>query len=359
MQHLDKIFEESARRLAEGTPSEPKGMVKAMTHDGREDILPFLHDVAVVTHNGKLYQAWYNSTDAEICGSSLIRGRFSEDGGKTWSEPFTVIGDIGAAEEHYVPINFFPHDGKLYAIITEMVGKNMTVSLDLYEQQEDPFAKWRKVAKISEGFICNGPPVLMENGNYIAAAWMPMKEESPAFPAILISDGMAIDKPWRCVFLYDPLHPKAIRLRCPETTLYAEGSRITAFTRNDEGPSCVFVSEDFGETWSKPLVNAMDIGNSKIFVGTLSNGKKYCIYNTDRGYFVRTQLVIAIAEAGSDEFTKAYRVLEGDDAEIGRGHIWFYPCAYEDNGNLYVVVTLQEPDYMRSAIMATIPVASL
>lgn len=359
MQNLKKIFEKSARALSEIKPTDPKGIARSLTHDGREDILPFLHDLAITYHNGTLYEAWYNSTSAEICGSSLIRGRFSRDEGQTWSEPFCVIGKISDAEEHYVPINFFPHNGKLYAIITEMAGKNMTVSLDLYEQQEDPFAQWKKVSKISEGFICNAPPVLMDNGSYIMAAWVPMKEESPAFPVILISQGQDIQKEWRCIFLYDPLHPNAIRLRCPETTVYVEGNRITAFARNDEGPSCVFRSDNYGEKWSAPCTNAMNIGNSKIFAGKLSNGKKYIVYNEERGYFVRTLLVIAVADAGSDEFSRVYRVFEGDDEQIGRGKIWFYPCAYEHGGYLYVAATLQEHDYVRSAVLAKIPVASL
>ena len=359
MEKVARIFEHSARQLADMVRQEPKGMTKMMVQDGQRDILPFLHDTAICAYDSKLYVAWYNSTNAEICGCSLIRGRFSENAGETWSEPFGVIGEINDAEEHYVPVNFFPHQGKLYAVITEMVGKNMTVSLDLYVQGEDPFARWRKVAKISEGFICNGPPVLMDNGNYIMGAWIPMKEETPAFPAMLISQGQEIEKQWQCVFLYDPLNPASIRLRCPETTVYVEGNRVTAFTRNDEGPSCVFISEDYGLTWSAPYENAMNVGNSKIFAGKLSNGKRYIVYNVDHGYFIRDELVIAVGEPEGDGFGKVYRLFNGDDAELKRGRTWFYPCAYEDQGYLYVSTTLQEADYTRCAIVAKIPVESL
>ena len=356
---LEKRFEKSVETLKKFPQQEPEGMTKYLVQDGQTDILPFLHDTAISEYNGKLYLAWYNSTNAEICGCSLIRGRYSEDGGKTWSEPYGVIGEITEAEEHYVPVNFFAHNGKFYAVITQMVGKNMTVSLDLYEQQADPFERWRRVSKISEGFICNGPPVLMEDGNYIMGAWIPMKEETPAFPVVLISQGQAIDKEWQCVFLYDPLSPESIRLRCPETTVYVEGKKITAFTRNDEGPSYVFISEDYGRTWAAPYVNALDIGNSKIYAGTLSNGKKYIIYNAEHGYFVRTELVIAIKELEDEEFSKVYTLFNGEDALLNRGSIWFYPCAYEDDGYLYVSTTLQEADYTRCAVIAKVPIDSL
>lgn len=353
------IWEESAPYPSQAEMKEPQGIKHSLTHDGRQDILPFLHDLAVTALYGKIYQAWYNSTDAEICGSSLIRGRFSCDGGSSWSEPFTVIGSINAAEEHYVPVSFFPHDGKLYALITEMVGKNMTISLDLYEQQADPFEKWKKVSNVSGGFICNASPVRMNNGNYIVGAWIPMKEETPAFPVILISNGADIKKQWRCIFLYDPLHPQAVKIRCPEISLMADDNKITAFVRNDEGPSYVFISEDFGESWSAPCSNPMSIGNSKIYAGTLSNGKRYIVYNEERGYFIRTLMVIAVMERDSDRFSKVYKVFEDVDAEIGRGRTWFYPCTCEYDGNLYVACTLREADGVRSAVMAKIPVDSL
>ncbi len=353
------IWKESVPYPAQAQLQEPKGIIRTLTHDGKNDILPFLHDLAITAFDGKIYEAWYNSTDAEICGSSLIRGRFSSNEGTTWSEPFTVIGSIGSNEEHYVPVNFFPHEGKLYALITEMAGKNMTLTLDLYEQQADPFEKWKKLSNVSGGFICNAPPTMMNNGNYIAGAWIPMKEETPAFPVVLISQGKDITKEWRCNFFYDPLHPSAPSIRCPETTVYVEDNVVTAFVRNDEGPSYIFVSKDYGETWSKPYYNPMPVGNSKIYAGKLSNGKKFIVYNEERGYFVRTLLSIAVAERGSDQFSKVYKLFDGDCPEIGRGHIWFYPCTYEYNGYLYVACTLQEPDYIRSAIVAKIPVDSL
>lgn len=353
------IWKESVPYPSQSEMKQPEEITRLLTHDGRKDILPFLHDLAVTAIDGKIYEAWYNSTDAEICGSSLIRGRFSSDEGATWSDPFTIVGSISAAEEHFVPVNFFPHDGKLYALITEMVGKNMTVSLDLYEQQNDLNKEWKKISNVSGGFICNAPPTAMNNGNYIVGAWIPMKEETPAFPVVLISQGMNITKEWHCNFLYDPLHPDAPNIRCPEITLQVEANVVTAFVRNDEGPSYIFISKDFGETWSAPYYNPMSIGNSKIFAGELSNGKKYIVYNEERGYFVRTLLVIAVAEPGSTQFSKVYKVFEDDAAELGRGHIWFYPCTYEYNGNLYIACTLQEPDNVRSAVMAKIPVDSL
>lgn len=85
----------------------------------------------------------------------------------------------------------------------------------------------------------------------------------------------------------------------------------TAYIRNDEGPSYVVHSQDCGETWSALMENAMNIGNSKMFAGNLVDGRPFLIYNQNRGYFVRTLLVLAVGDqkpgrsAGYTRFLKA------------------------------------------------------
>jgi hypothetical protein len=362
MPHLETasfIWDKDAPYPRQEDMPEPRGIERIIAHDGREDILPFLHDVAVTYFNGALYVAWYNSTDAEICGASLIRGRRTIDGGATWSAPFTIAGSMRAEGEHHVPVTFFPHGGKLYAVITEMSGKNMTTGLNLFVMSDDTAARWEKISCISGGFITNAPPVLMENGNYVMGAWIPMKEETPAFPVVLISNGMNIERPWNMSFLYDPMKPGAVRIRCPEISVHVEGPQLTAYVRNDEGSSYVFTSDDYAENWSPPLINPMPIGNSKIFAGKLSDGRNYIIYNAERGYFIRTLLVMAVADAGSTCYNKVYKLFEEDEPQIGRGKIWFYPCSYEAGGMLYVGCTLQEATNIRSAIIAKVPISSL
>ncbi len=103
----------------------------------------------------------------------------------------------------------------------------------------------------------------------------------------------------------------------------------------------------------------MAVGNSKIFAGELADGRRYLIYTADRGYFVRSLLVVAITEPGAERYGRVWKIFEGNDAEIGRGDKWFYPCACEQDGYLYVACTLQEPTDHRSAVVAKIPVASL
>lgn len=353
------IWKENVHYPTQHEMLSPAGMMHSLAHDGRRDILPFHLDVAIAVFEDKLYLSWYNSTDAEICGTSLIRGRVSLDEGESWQEPFLIAGSLKNTGHHYVPSNFFPHNGKLYAIITEMTGKNITIALDLFEKCSNNDENWERVTRIGGGFICNTSPKLMPNGNWIAGVWTPMKNETPAFPAVLLSHGDDIKKEWRCHFLYDPLKPDAIRIRCAEITLHVDMNTVTAYIRNDEGSSYVFESLDCGESWSEPMLNPMSITGSKIFSGTLTNGKNYLIYNEERGYFVRTMLVIATAEPGERAFSRVWRLFDGDETGLGRGNVWFYPCATEYRNHLYVACTLRERNNVRSVAIAKIPVCSL
>lgn len=354
-----ELFDERRLDALNAEPiASPEGMQKSIIQDGRADPFSFLMDVTLAAHNNRLYAAWYNSTSAEICGSSFIRGRYSEDGGATWSPPYGIVGEAGQSEEHYVPADLFVHQDALYALITTMSGKNLTQDLRLYRQRRDPAEKWDCLGKIAPGVICNTPPQRMKNGCYIVGAWRPMKDEDPAYPMVLISDGDNLASAWRSVLLFDPLNPQSPHIRCAETTLLTNGASISLFIRNDEGPSLFFLSHDYGETWSGPMANAMPIGNSKICAGRLSDGRPYLIYNHERGYFIRTLLVLAIGNSKTGLFEKTYRIFEGDDTALGRGRIWFYPAACEQNGFLYIGAVLQEPSNIRNAVLAKIPIAN-
>lgn len=339
----------------------PAGICRIMAQDGRKDILPFLLDVSLAVHGDRIYLAWYNSTDAEICGTSLIRGIWSDDGGEHWSEPFLLAGSFTALGRHLVPVNLFPRKDGLWALITTMEGKNITTGLDLYRKREAKSEQWDRVATVAGGFITNTPPLCLANGNWIVGGWTPMKREAPAFPVVLHSQGEAIERPWCCRLLYDPLRPDGIHIRCPEVALHADGARVTAYVRsgNREGPPYVFTSQDFGETWGEPTVMPIPVAGAKMFAGVLSDGRRYLIYNTERGYFVRTMLVLAVADPGRP-FNRVWRLFEGAEPELdGRSGNWYYPAACEYKDHLLVGCTLQEADNVRSAVVAKIPLGVL
>ena len=58
----------------------PTGMKATIVHKA-DAAFPFLHDTMVVPLLGKIFMAWYNCSEAEIVGRTVIRGCWSDDGG--------------------------------------------------------------------------------------------------------------------------------------------------------------------------------------------------------------------------------------------------------------------------------------
>jgi hypothetical protein len=61
----------------------PEGATDIMVQRSGSDNYDFLHDTAIVDHKGTLLAAWYNCPKGEMIGESVIRGRRSQDAGKT------------------------------------------------------------------------------------------------------------------------------------------------------------------------------------------------------------------------------------------------------------------------------------
>ena len=129
------------------------------------------------------------------------------------------------------------------------------------------------------------------------------------------------------------------------------------FCRNDERRvPIIYESCDNGESWSKPLTHNIPFLSSKIYSGTLSDGRNYVVGNLD---VERKTLAIFFSEPGEFVFTKAFLLQDGMSETIGNGiETWQYPCAYEADGNLYVLYSAgKKVDnvFKRGAVISVIP----
>jgi len=70
----------------------------------------------------------------------------------------------------------------------------------------------------------------------------------------------------------------------PETSAIIRGNTIYLFCRNDlRHIPIIYKSEDSGKTWSFPMSHDIPFSNSKIYSGTLSDGRNYVIGNIFSG----------------------------------------------------------------------------
>jgi hypothetical protein len=340
----------------EESMSYPKGAVDIIVHRAGSDNYGFLHDAAIVEHKNVLYAAWYNCPSGEMEEISLIRGRRSIDKGLNWSEIEVVASDKKMKGIMYVPISFISNKGILYAFVSNMKGgPDLVTQCEVYILNEK-HNSWKSSGFITGPFIPNCSPVKMGNDNFIMAGRMAdTLGHKPTTPAIAISKGDKLTKKWDVIPLrYNSKLPRGEYPEYPETTVIVNRPNITAFVRNHSKCPILFMSNNFGQTWSDPQVHNFPFASSKIYAGTLGTGQNYVVANiVSHGY--RDLLTLAVTRPGEKQFCKVWKIRSGYSSLLAAGPEWSYPCAIEYDDKLYIVYTSEK----HHCCLTIIPISSL
>lgn len=311
----------------------------------------FLHEAAIIENRGVLFAAWYNNAKTELLGETPIRFSTSHDKGKTWSEP-TVIASDESGKILYCPPVFGIDEGRLYLLLNQMVSADHIHSLDLYlydDGRKNFSPLWSKPLP----FKLNTNVYRLPNGKLILSGRIGELDGFPNTPAVLISDSGKIDGDWRAVKLQkDGNLADGSQYVHPEVSLIVTDEKLFAFCRNDDRHVPVlYISEDLGETWQGPLSHNIPFSSSKIYAGTLSNGRNYVIGNLEPG---RSKLSVFFSQAGTMKFTKELVLQDGFSSRFGFGSMWHYPCAYEYDGKLYIIYSADVSEKDRGAVVSVI-----
>ncbi|MBP3436423.1 MAG: helix-turn-helix domain-containing protein [Clostridia bacterium] len=328
-------------------------------HDPSEAFGTFLHEAAIIEYEGVLFASWYNCKERELIGYTPIVGRRSYDGGKTWTAP-EVIAEDKSEKILYCPPVYGICDGKLYMLLNQMVSADHMHSLDLYvlNKETDKFERlWSRPIP----FKLNTNVFPLPNGKLLLPGRIAELDDFPTTPAVMISDSGKIDAQWRVVKVAENgLLPDGESLVHPETTVICHRNILYMFNRNDKRKvPLVYISNDFGESWSEAMAHDIPYRESKIYSGMLRDGRFYLIANADR--FNRSKLVLYLSEKDELKFTKQ-RVLM--DCESAKGDMikCHYPAAVEKDGMLYIIATADyagEDMRGRGAILFTVDLSSL
>lgn len=303
-----------------------------------DDEFKFLHDCMIVEFKKTLYAAWYNCPEGEMVGRSVIRGRHSNDGGKTWSG-ISIFVEDKTDTYMYVPPAFAVCNDSLYLLVTRMVGLDMVQDVEIFRLDEAT-RTFKSVMMIDIPFLPNTNAFRMSNGRLIIAGrCADIPGEMPLFPAVLISDSGRIDAPWRLVKIYpSKTLPDGVDFQFPETAVIVDGAEITAFTRNDrEAAPVMFISRDCGETWSNPMTHDLPVGRAKMYAGKLSDNRRFLVSNLETSG--RNKLVLFLTKKNSKMFSEYLVIRNGNDAGLDATPEWSYPAAIEYDSKLYVIYT--------------------
>ncbi len=298
----------------------------------------FLHELAIIEYKNVLFCSWYNNERYELSDRTPIRFTRSFDGAKTWEEPKTVVDDP-SKKILYCPPVFGECDGNLYMLLNQMVGPDLIHSLDLYiydEASEQFNMLWSRPIP----FKLNTNVYSLDNGKLILPGRIAELDGFPNTPAVLISDSGKIDAEWRLVKIQENGNlPGGDKLEHPELSLIIQNETIYAFCRNDyQDYPLVYISKDYGESWDEPYTHDIPFRNSKIYSGSLKNGKNYLIGNiVSNPERARNRLAIFFTDPNSIRFNKGFLVQDATEGKFEFGNTCHYPAACEYNGKLYVV----------------------
>ncbi len=347
----------------------PQDCIRRSIIHRADDEYSFLHDTMLAFFGDRLLCAWYNSSEDEIQGKTVIRGRWSDDLGQTWSEPELIAQAEPGSGLHMVPAIFSEENGKFFAYITEMTAHDLPVGYRTYRYEG---GAWAQISRSDAPALFNAQPVRLADGRMLSAGRMSAQPGSlPLIPCVMSSEASAPAE-WQIQPLPGPWLEGEYPLEYPETTLIVDKAllsdaapapgcrRVTAVTRSDCGLMQAFESADAGYTWSGPADLSLPVTPAKLCGGTLKCGMQYLIYNESPASPGRSRLVISVRKSNASPFRRAAVLFDGADETLGGGPNWHYPCAVERDGYLYVSCTSSHPDSIRRhAALAVLPVEML
>jgi len=298
----------------------------------------FLHGVGLVWHKNRLYASFGHNQGGENTGSEEARGRVSDDGGRTWGEPFTI--DSGDEPELAVSHGvFLSHDGRLRAFMGAYYGTMQRVHTRGYALDETS-GRWDPIGVVVEGgFWPMQEPQRMNDGNWIMAG-ISARGDAPAGgvhpAAVAISRGDDFTT-WDLVVI-----PVAEGLGgvWGESTVIVDGPRIVNIARyGDKALALVATSDDYGRTWTPSQRSNLPMTTSKPYAGRLASGAPYLICTTTADSGGRTPLTIALGRPGNATFSRVFVIRRSEhdgEVESHPAAQLSYPYAIEYEGHLYV-----------------------
>ncbi len=291
---------------------------------------------AIIEHKGVIYAYWYVSGERELIGRTPIVGRRSYDGGKTWTD-LEIVAE-GQGKEVYTGIAFGESDGKLYFMVNSNIIPDCPHAFEMFVLNEET-DKFESVYRKEIPFKPNTNVIKLSNGKLIVPGRLSEAiDQFPIIPAVMISDSGRMDGEWRIVRVKENgILPNGEKFLHPELALLPFDNELYVFIRNDyRRVPVMYVSKDYGETWSEISSNELPIVTSRVYGGELSNGRRYLIANVDD--FTRRKLVVYFTDKDAKElkFTKCTLVRHAPVVEEDIDNC-NYPSAYEYDGKLFIV----------------------
>ena len=253
----------------------------------------------------------------------------------------------------YCPPVYGICDDRLYMLVNQMVAPDHMHALDLYVLNNET-GKFEFLWSRPIPFKLNTNVVTLPNGKLLLPGRVAQLDGFPITPAVLISDSGKIDGEWRLVKIAENGDlPDGKKLVHSEISVMRVEDTLYMFNRNGQRRvPLVYISEDYGETWSGAHGHDVPYILSKVYAGNLSDGRNYLIANIDR--LERSKLVVYFTDGTSKKFKKRVVLFDAKTTDIPNASACHYPAACEYDGKLYIIATLNYEWSQRGAVLYVI-----
>lgn len=299
-----------------------------------------------VTGN-RIWAAWFSGGKYEPCINNYGVVAYSDDIGKTWTEPYFVVSAEEGTNMRVMDVQLWKESsGRLwcywaqdtYTADIPASDYDTTQGDDLFDKffndvhawgiyTDNPEADrptWSEVVYIGQGFIRNKPTEL-SNGNVLIPGYA---VKSPTHVQYMLAKAFGKD----VAICQGPQRIGAKGFDEPMAVERKDGS-IWLLTRTNAGYICESSSHDGGKTWTETQKTALPNPCTRFFIGRLSNGMLLLI-NTPSSKLGNRKSLVAYLSSDDGKTWEHSLVLDErqgttypDVAEGSDGYIYvIYDC---------------------------------
>ena len=263
--------------------------------------------------DGTLLLAWtefYAGSGADH-GPARISGKTSKDGGRTWGEKFTLVENDGGC--NVMEVNFLRLKDDRLALFYLQKNTEGSDCRVMMRTSADEGATWGPAKQLSPAGkytgLTNGRSIRLAGGRILLEAW----QVGDSYCYLSDDDGQT----WRESQRVQPEEGPSYEPACVELT----DSRVLMLMRTGCGGQFKSLSNDGGETWTKPELTQLKGTAAPVSVGRIpTTGALLAIWNHNPGASKRNPLTAAISKDEGRTWVNFRNLEDAPDCA------WAYPA---------------------------------
>lgn len=314
---------------------------------GPGDPGPYRHPACITElDNGDLYLAYYGGSD-EYGTDTAVYAKRLKAGETTWSAA-EVIADTPWTSEGN-PVVWQAPDGLVWLFYVNRYGDTWSDSIIKGKISRDGAKTWSDSFMVTweRGTMVRGRPILLNDGNYLLPVYHETGHDRENVGADTMSFFLRLDpktNTWtessRISSRLGNLQPAPVQI--DDNYLISYSRRGGGYDGSEKGHLVRSESHDGGRTWSEGVDSPFPNPNAAADFIKLKNGHLVLVYNDS--YIDRTPLTVAISTDNDTTYPYKRNIAEGENS-------FAYPMAIQTkDGKIHVIYTSNQRTTIHHAV---------